>query len=441
MMSEKSQVPEGYKKTELGIIPEEWKLKKLSDLIDVHHGFPFESKYFTNVPNNFIVLVPGNFHRDGGLYFSENTKYYTGEYDSKYVLSNGDLLTVMTDLSPKMLILCRTVKLDHEKIILHNQRIGKIEILKPHELNDDYLVSLLNSDKIRDQLKNTATGTTVKHTSPQKIKSIKISLPAYKEQQKIASILSKVDEQIEQTEQIIEKTEILKKGLMQKLLTKGIGHTNFKKTELGEIPEEWKVVTIKEVTRDDKRAIKVGPFGSQLKKSEYVDSGIKVYGQENVFRKDFNYGNYYITKEKFESLSAFEIFPDDVVITMMGTIGDCMVVPKNISKGIMNSHLMRLQLKFNIIPEFLAILIKDAFYVKKQINKLSQGAIMSGLNSTIIKQISIPLPSINEQIKLVEICNKIQDLSNREINYLTQLQELKKGLMQDLLTGKVRVCI
>ncbi|HOA69167.1 MAG TPA: restriction endonuclease subunit S [Methanosarcina thermophila] len=148
-----------------------------------------------------------------------------------------------------------------------------------------------------------------------------------------------------------------------------------------------------------------------------------------------------MTKEKFESLSAFEIFPGDIVITMMGTIGDCMVVPEKISKGIMNSHLMRLQLKSNVTPEYLAILITDAFFVKKQINRLSQGAIMSGLNSKIIKQIFIPLPSINEQRKLVEICKKISDASAEEINYLTKLKELKKGLMQDLLTGKVRVCV
>ena len=73
---------------------------------------------------------------------------------------------------------------------------------------------------------------------------IPIPLPPLKEQQKIASILSNVDELIQKTEQIIEQTQRLKKGLMQRLLTKGIGHTKFKKTELGEIPEEWNIITI-----------------------------------------------------------------------------------------------------------------------------------------------------------------------------------------------------
>lgn len=208
-----------FKKTELGEIPEEWECKKLSNLIEVHHGFAFESKYFTAIPNGIIVLVPGNFHRDGGLYFNKNTKYYIGEYDPKNVLNNGDLLTVMTDLSPKMLILGRTVKLNHKKIILHNQRIGKIEILKPDELDDEYLLCLLNSDQIRTEIKMTSTGTTVKHTSPHKIKSVKIPIPPLVEQQQIASILYKVDSQIQDNQSYLAKLQELKKGLMQDLLT------------------------------------------------------------------------------------------------------------------------------------------------------------------------------------------------------------------------------
>jgi len=435
-MNEKSQVPEGYKKTELAAVPEEWEVCEFRNYLDIKSGKGFRMEEYSE--SGIKLLRIDNVSH--GKIMWDTIAFLPNDYETEYpdlMLNEGDILLALNRPITQNKLKIAILKYTDIPAILY-QRVGKITFNK--NVDRLYVYYWLNQFLPTFILRK-AVGSDQPFINLTDLRNLTFFLPSEAEQQKIASILSKVDEQIEQTEQIIEKTEILKKGLMQKLLTKGIGHTNFKKTELGEIPEEWKVVTIKEVTRDDKRAIKVGPFGSQLKKSEYVDSGIKVYGQENVFRKDFNYGNYYITKEKFESLSAFEIFPDDVVITMMGTIGDCMVVPKNISKGIMNSHLMRLQLKFNIIPEFLAILIKDAFYVKKQINKLSQGAIMSGLNSTIIKQISIPLPSINEQIKLVEICNKIQDLSNREINYLTQLQELKKGLMQDLLTGKVRVCI
>lgn len=435
-MNEKSQVPEGYKKTELAAVPEEWEVCEFRNYLDIKSGKGFRMEEYSE--SGIKLLRIDNVSH--GKIMWDTIAFLPNDYETEYpdlMLNEGDILLALNRPITQNKLKIAILKYTDIPAILY-QRVGKITFNK--NVDRLYVYYWLNQFLPTFILRK-AVGSDQPFINLTDLRNLTFFLPSEAEQQKIASILSKVDEQIEQTEQIIEKTETLKKGLMQKLLTKGIGHTNFKKTELGEIPEEWKVVTIKEVTRDDKRAIKVGPFGSQLKKSEYVDSGIKVYGQENVFRKDFDYGNYYITKEKFESLSAFEIFPDDVVITMMGTIGDCMVVPKNISKGIMNSHLMRLQLKFNIIPEFLAILIKDAFYVKKQINKLSQGAIMSGLNSTIIKQISIPLPSINEQIKLVEICNKIQDLSNREINYLTQLQELKKGLMQELLTGKVRVYI
>lgn len=434
-MSEKIQVPEGYKKTELGLIPEEWNIGTLENIAEINPKTDTSSLE----ENTNVTFLPMQNVGENGKILKYDTRNYHEVKKGYTCFAEKDVL--FAKITPCMENGKGTLAINLENKV----GFGSTEyhVLRAKQNGSpEFTFYLTKWEKFRKEAEKYMTGSAgQRRVSKNIFSSYKIPIPTLPEQQKIASILSKIDEQIEQTEQIIEKTEFLKKGLMQRLLTKGMGHTKFKKTELGEMPEEWQVVTIKEVTRDDKRAIKVGPFGSQLKKSEYVDSGIKVYGQENVFRKDFDYGNYYITKEKFESLSAFEIFPDDVVITMMGTIGDCMVVPKNISRGIMNSHLMRLQLKFNIIPEFLAILIKDAFYVKKQINKFSQGAIMSGLNSTIIKQISIPLPSINEQIKLVEICKKIQDLSNREINYLTQLQELKKGLMQDLLTGKVRVCV
>jgi len=434
MMSEKSQVPEGYKKTELGEIPENWKVDSLDNIAEIN---PKNNVSCLEKNSNVTFLPMQNVGVNGRI-----LKYETRKY--------GDVKKGYTCFSEKDVLFAKiTPCMENGKgalaINLENKvGFGSTEyhVLRPKQNGSpEFIFYITKWEKFRKEAEKYMTGSAgQRRVSKNLFSSYKIPIPILPEQQKIASILSKVDEQIEQTEQIIEKNELLKKGLMQKLLMKGIGHTKFKKTELGEIPEEWEVVEIKEIVKNEKRAIKVGPFGSQLKKSEYIESGIKVYGQENVFKKDFEYGNYYITEEKFESLSAFEIFPDDVVITMMGTIGDCMVVPKNISRGIMNSHLMRLQLKLNFIPEFLAILITDAFFVKKQIDRLSQGAIMSGLNSTIIKQVLVPLPKINEQRKLVEICKKINDTSDKEINYLAKLQELKKGLMQDLLTGKVRVC-
>lgn len=439
-MSENILATVMYSKIKLEKIPEEWKIEKLSNVFKFgpQNGL---YKHKSNYGSGYKIVELNDLYRSNYYLDSDDLSLVdlTNKEKETYKLNEKDILINRVSKQIEGVAKVLLVKNLKETIIFESNMMRAS--LNEKIVFPEFFIQYTNSQFYRLQIHDFAKTGNQSSISQGDLGNIKILIPFIEEQQKIASILSKVDEQIEQTKHIIEKNEVLKKGLMQKLLTKGIGHRNFKNTKLEKIPEEWEVFVIKDIIKNDKRAIKVGPFGSQLKKSEYVESGIKVYGQENVFKKDFEYGDYYITKEKFESLSAFEIFSDDVVITMMGTIGDCMVVPKNISKGIMNSHLMRLQLKPSIIPEYLAMLITDAFFVKKQVNRLSQGAIMSGLNSTIIKQVIIPLPKVDEQIKLVEIYKKVNETSNRENRYLAKLQELKKGLMQDLLTGKVRVTV
>ncbi|MDP9288803.1 MAG: restriction endonuclease subunit S [Thermoproteota archaeon] len=138
------------------------------------------------------------------------------------------------------------------------------------------------------------------------LQNLRIFFPPINEQQNIASILSKVDELIQKTDHIIEQTQRLKKGLMQRLLTKGIGHTKHKRIKsvyhtYEEIPEEWQLISIDKMIKN-KDDIKTGPFGSSLKKEIFVASGYKVYGQENVIPDDFNVGNYYVSEETFRKL-------------------------------------------------------------------------------------------------------------------------------------------
>ena len=106
----------------------------------------------------------------------------------------------------------------------------------------------------------------------------------------------------------------------------------FKKTEIGRIPVEWEVNKIENFLLPEKGSIKIGPFGSQIKREFFVPDGIKVYGQENIFKNNFSLGSRYITNERFEMLSSCELKPNDLIISMMGTIGFIVIVPKNIQK-------------------------------------------------------------------------------------------------------------
>lgn len=201
---------------------------------------------------------------------------------------------------------------------------------------------------------------------------------------------------------------------------------------IGRLPESWMVKRIGDLAKNKKGAIKIGPFGSQLKKEEMVESGVSVFGQENVFNKNFKKGTYFISKEKYEKLKSVELFAGDIVLTMMGTIGDCCVVPPEINTGIMDSHLMRIQVNESVNPNYFSRLIRESYIVKKQVECLSQGAIMSGLNLALVKDIYLPIPPLPEQRKIAEILSTVDEGIEKTDAIIEQTQQFKNGLMQKL---------
>lgn len=170
----------------------------------------------------------------------------------------------------------------------------------------------------------------------------------------------------------------------------------------------WPTLKLEQLAACEQGAIKIGPFGSQLKKAELVDSGIHVIGIENVLNNEFDkLGNRYISEEKFKTLESVEAKPGDILITMMGTIGEVAVVPKGIMKSIMDSHLLRFRPNNKLCSaEYVAWIIKGSAATKRALHGRAHGAIMKGLNSSIIKALPAPLPSLSEQNLIVTILDR-----------------------------------
>jgi len=176
---------------------------------------------------------------------------------------------------------------------------------------------------------------------------------------------------------------------------------------IGEVPEGWQIKGLKYLLKPGNDGIKIGPFGSSLKSSVLSSSGFKVYGQENVINNDFKLGFRYINQDKFDELSVYEISPEDLLITMMGTTGQAQLVPKNIEQGIMDSHLIRVRPEKHLItPKYLQMLVNDSVYIFHQKKLQSKGSIMEGLNSSIIKSFFILLPSIPEQTAIANYLDR-----------------------------------
>lgn len=212
--------PEFFKESSLGKIPADWKLVRIGDEADIEHGFAFSGQFFTNSPVGPRILVPGNFHRDGGLYFTDtNTKYYAAPFPKKTILPNGSILVVMTDLSPMTLILGRTVLLNESFELLHNQRIGKFVLKKPEEWDSQFFVELMNDQRIRQRVILEATGTTVRHTSPERIKNGLALKPNRNEQSLIIKIVQGIDDEIRESVNALVKITGLRSALQSDLLT------------------------------------------------------------------------------------------------------------------------------------------------------------------------------------------------------------------------------
>ncbi len=192
------------------------------------------------------------------------------------------------------------------------------------------------------------------------------------------------------------------------------------------LPKGWKwVKTIDVLDNSLKSPIRMGPFGSQLTKDELVSDGVFVLGIEHVLNKKFDDSGYkFITNEKFQQLKGFQVRPGDVLMTMMGTIGRTAVVPEGIRPAIISSHLLKMTLRKDVYPDFIAWVLSNLSPVYRQVHAESQGAIMQGLNTGIIKKLAFPLPSnFDEQAAIVRTLER--KMTNIEKLHLTANRQLE----------------
>jgi len=204
---------------------------------------------------------------------------------------------------------------------------------------------------------------------------------------------------------------------------------------LGDVPEKWEVKKIKYIIKH----IKIGPFGSDLTLDMMTDDGIKVYGQENLINNDFSLGDKFISEKKFEEMKIYTVEKNDILISMMGTIGKCRVVPSDFKKGIINSHLIKIKVNQSVVyPHYLALIISDSGYVDFEINRESVGTIMSGLNSSIVKSLSILLPSLPEQQAITDFLDletqRIDTLIGKKQKLIELLKEKRTALISRAVT-------
>lgn len=397
---------EGYKKTELGWILNEWEVKKLKDIVDICYG--------------------------------KSQKDVEVEHGKYKILGTGGVMGYTNDFlwnEPSVLI-GRKGTIDKPQYI--EEPFWTVDTLFYTRLKGNNIAKWLYYYVNNIDLKKYNEATGVPSLSVGNLNLITIAVPPLKEQEKIADILSTIDSQIDDTDKLIEKTKELKKGLMQRLLTKGIGHTEFKKTEVGEIPMGWEIKTVGELVNLLKSGL------SRSLKEENI--GIPCIRSNNIkdnrlILDDLKY--WYEIDDKGANIEDYILKEGDIIINFINSIsqiGKGCIFNKSNFRTIYTTNLLRIQVnEEKMTNKFFNYYTQTERY-KKEIKLITKPAVNQASFTTIeYRAIKFPLPKLEEQQQISDILSsvdtKIEEYENKKI----KLEALKKGLMQKLLTGKIRV--
>lgn len=417
---------------------------KLGDLVNISHGYPFKSNTFSDTPTKFVILTPGNIKIGGGFqfgkgkYLRENTKF-----PEKYMLEPGTIFLNMTDLSKQGDTLgYPAIVPDSGYTFLHNQRLGVISIKDDKDSVIDlyYLFYALRIREYHHFILGSATGTTVRHTSPKKIMDYEISLPSINIQRKISYMLHKIEEKIHLNNQIISNLEELSSTLFKRWFVdfefpdengnpyKSSGG-KMVDSELGEIPEGWEVTNLEEISID----IITGKTPNTKQKENY--------GEDIPFIKipDMHNNTYIVQTETYLSKKGSDsqykkLLPKDSICV------SCIATPGLVSITSVASHTNQ-QIN-TILPkvEDLYFLYLDLKRKRNLIRELgSGGSTTLNLNKTQFGKINIINCGKREKMNFNKICeplfSKILLLQKSNI-YLAKLRD---SLLPKLLSGEIEL--
>lgn len=334
--------------------------------------------------------------------------------------------------------------------------VGSLALLKDHEIgllspmyvafealpdiNKDFLSYWLTSNRAKNLIKSSIQGTVRDSVNYSALSSFSIDLPPFTEQQKIATILSSVDTTIEKTKAVIEQTKILKKGLMQELFTKGISgrHKKFKKTPIGEVPEEWEVVRLEDVAKVQtgiakNKNIKTenGVILPYLRVANVQDGFVDLSEVKHISVDESDVKRYLLQK-------------GDVLFTEGGDndkLGRGCVWEAQLNPCLYQNHIFAVRCSSSIFPYYLSLYAASPKGKEFFLNSSKQTTNLASINATQLKSFPLPLPSFKEQIRIASILNSISNIELYENACLMALSDIKSALMQFLLTGKLRVKI
>jgi len=414
-----------FKETPIGKIPEDWNLMSFGKILREVNLRVRDVKTLSKLPilsltKNFgLIPQSRRFHK----------KIATSCVDKYKVIKKGWLVYNPYVIWEGAICVLRNIELG---VVSPVYLVWKIT----SNVDCWFLDYLVQTKVMLDIFLKFATGSVQRRRSLKKrdFLKIQIPIPPLEEQKAVAHILSTIDEAIQKTNEIIEKIKRLKKGLMQELLTKGIGHKEFKDTEIGRIPKEWEVVRLKEVVLEVKPGFPCG------KRDE---SGVIQLRMDSIDIEGWINPTAYVKVPPPKNVEEYLLRPGDILFNNTNSIdliGKTAIFRGEFSECVYSNHLTRIRINPNkVIPEWLLYVLirKWQLGIFKAI--CHPHVHQAGINKGDLLNLKIPLPSLEEQDKIIRMILTVDKKLKIEIKRKEKLKRIKKALMDLLLTGKIRV--
>ena len=414
------------------VVPEGWRARLFGDLAKVINGYAFKGSDFVEKSETSVPIIRMSSLKAGTIDLSDAVYVAKNNVKGleKFLLNSGDFVFGMSGSISNFAIIK-----EKDGICYQNQRVGR---LSPINASSGFLSQLFLSESVSQQIEGLAAGGAQLNISSSQIENLNILSPPLPEQKKIASILTSVDEMIENTQKQIDKLQDLKKATMNELLTKGIGHTEFKDSELGRIPKSWEVLEAKQIFE----------FKNGLnKEKEAFGSGQKIVNYMDVFSEpEVDIGKVQGRVQLNESeRSRFKVLSGDLFFTRTSEtpeeIGLSSVVVSNTEEVCFSGFILRARPTTDVLYAPLSGYLFRSNYVRNQIIGTCSYTTRALTNGNSLGRVRIAIPPNSEQEVIYKTIKSIVDRVVELSKHNEKYKSLKKSLMQDLLTGKVRVTV
>ncbi|MCL6261471.1 restriction endonuclease subunit S [Aquiflexum sp. TKW24L] len=406
------------------VIPSHWKLKKLGEVAVYLNGRAFKPSEWEKTGKPIIRIQ--NLNKDSATY-----NYTNHQFEDKYKVEKGDLLYAWSASLGVFIWNGNTAWL--------NQHIFKVI---PRDTSDKkFLFYFL--EKITSEIYSKAHGSGMVHVTKGKFEATEIPFPPLPEQQvivaKIEELLSELDNGKQQLQTAQQQLKVYRQSLLKWAFE---GKLTNKDVEEGELPKGWKWVNPTDIASPEKYSIGIGPFGSNLKVSDYKPTGVPLIFVKNITRRNFSLVQKFISTEKFKELMPHSVKPLDILITKMGDPpGDCAIYPESSAEAVITSDCLKLTVNEKVANRKYIFYVLQTQMVKRQLELITKGVAQKKISLQRFRNIKIPLTTLEEQNLIVAeleskitVCDKIEETISQS---LLQAETLRQSILKKAFEGRL----